>query len=162
MGVDRLQLSDPNSARRKVVVPITQEFARTPDVSGLRLVQAYQNDRNEGRGPSLGTTILSYKDHMKLADSVDLPAINSTPTHVFASEFTPHSVDPRETDAMSNDDRLLQMQGRQLVHPAVKRLTETLMMQKSRHNRAHTEVLIEETNIPTATYETDRAFNADS
>ena len=142
MGLDALQLSNPNSARRKVVVPITTEFSRTPEVSGLRLVQAYQKDRNERRGPSLGTTIMSYKDHMKLADSFDLPAINCTPQHggIVSHEFTPLNVDPRETttDMLGSEDRLLQMKGEQLVHPAVKRLTETLMLQKSRHNRAHT------------------------
>lgn len=40
-----------------------------------QLVQVYQNDRNEKRGPNLGTSILSYKDHMKLGESHDLPRI---------------------------------------------------------------------------------------
>ena len=51
------------------------------DINGLNLVQIYQKDRNDKRGPNLGTTIMSYKDHLKLgADSYEgFPKISATP-----------------------------------------------------------------------------------
>ena len=60
----------PTVVKLKALEPIKDE-----EVS--QLVQVYQNDRNDKRGPNLGTSILSYKDHMKLGESHDLPRVVS-------------------------------------------------------------------------------------
>jgi len=53
------------------------------DPTGLTLIHMYQKDRNDKRGFSLGSTILSYKEHLKLQISAGPSATTShspTPT----------------------------------------------------------------------------------
>ena len=71
----RIAASNQNSARRRMNRNSAMGGC-TPDVSGLRLMQLYQSDRTQKDATG---NILSYKDHMKLAESYDLPSVTMTP-----------------------------------------------------------------------------------
>ena len=142
---------------------------RTPDVSGLKLMQLYQNDRNDKRGMTFSKLdwhikkkIVSshidlkdwhYQQHPIVQGSHETDRIlRSTEyrdhTDAFLVKRAPVISNAGNSTGMQEDtltEELHEMKDKQVmneVHPAVKRLTDSLLnYKKTRQYRASSEIM---------------------